>query len=375
MALFLLSFFMIYGAFHWYALLKATAVFSMTGIRNLYAGLFILLMIAMPVLTRLLEHSGYEFSAMMTAYIGYIWMGFLFFFVSTALLMDLLGAVCIAVQRLLRPPAKWPFRKKYAFWLPAIISLVACVYGVYEANNIQIESIILQTDKLSSERQRLRIVQISDLHLGLIVGEKKLRKIVSNIKELNPDILVSTGDLVDGQLARLNGLTDIFQQLTPPYGKFAVTGNHEFYVGINQSQDFTQRAGFQLLRGDLVHIEDWMTVAGLDDQVAARMGFGNDSESRLFDKITPDRFVLLLKHRPTVNPANTRNVNLQLSGHIHKGQIFPFNLLVDLVYPVPIGLSSPAEGYFLYVSRGTGTWGPPFRVFSPPEITVIDLTR
>ena len=376
MRFFLLLFFLIYGAFHLYAFVKAKGVFRITGWRNLFAFMFILMMIAMPVITRVSEHSGYELLAMVTAYVGYIWMGFLFFFVSTALFMDVVAVACVSTQWLFRfSPVKWPFSRKSALCIPVIIAFAACVYGVYEADDIRIETVTLETDKLPPDRDKLRIAQISDLHLGLIVREDKLNQVASKIESIHPDILVSTGDLVDGQLARLNGLSDIFRQINPPYGKFAVTGNHEFYVGINQSQDFTQKSGFQLLRGEFVHIENWLTVIGLDDQVAVRMGLGNDREDRLFDAVDSEKFVLLLKHRPTVNPENIRNVNLQLSGHIHKGQIFPFNLLVRLVYPIPIGLSSPAEGYSLYVSRGTGTWGPPFRVFSPPEITVIDLVK
>lgn len=375
MNLFLLFFFLIYGLFHCYAYIKIRAVIPITGWRHLPACLFILLMVTLPVSTRLLEHSGFETTARIMAYLGYSWMGFLFFFVSVALLMDMLGIVCISTQWLLRSGVRWPFSKKIAFWLPTLIALIVCVYGIFEAGNIQIETVTLTTDKLPPGRDRMRIVQISDLHLGLIVREHKLNQVVAKIKQVNPDLLVSTGDLVDGQLARLNGLAEIFQQLTPPCGKFAVTGNHEFYAGIRQSLDFTRKAGFQLLRGESVQIENWLTVAGLDDQVAVRMGLGDDGDGRLFDKVSADTFVLLLKHRPTVDPQTTKYVNLQLSGHIHKGQIFPFNLLVHLVYPVPIGLSQPTEGYSLYVSRGAGTWGPPFRLFSPPEITVIDLVK
>jgi predicted MPP superfamily phosphohydrolase len=375
MILFLLSFFLIYVIFHCYAYIKTRAVIPITGWRYLPACLFVLLMVTMPISTRLLEQSGFESTARITAYLGYIWMGFLFFFVSAALLMDMLGIVCVVTQWLLRFDVRWPFLKKIAFWLPALVALLACMYGVFEAGNIQIETVTLQTDKLPPGRDRMRIVQISDLHLGLIVRQHKLKQVVAKIKQVHPDLLVSTGDLVDGQLAKLNGLAEILQQLTPPYGKFAVTGNHEFYVGIRQSLDFTRKAGFQRLRGESVQIENWLTVAGLDDKMAVIMGLGDDEDGRLFDNVSSDTFVLLLKHRPTVDPHTTKHVNLQLSGHIHKGQIFPFNLLVHLVYPVPIGLSQPAEGYSLYVSRGTGTWGPPFRLFSPPEITVINLVK
>nr|MDA3970455.1 metallophosphoesterase [Desulfobulbaceae bacterium] len=186
---------------------------------------------------------------------------------------------------------------------------------------------------------------------------------------------VSTGDLLDGQVARLSGLAEMFQQLTPPLGKFAVTGNHEFYVGIKQVEDFMGKAQIKLLREESVVIENWLMIGGLDDQAALRMGVSKTRDNNLFETVSPETFVLLLKHRPAVDLQWDQQVDLQLSGHVHNGQIFPFNLLIRLVYPVPIGLSQPVAGFFLYVSRGTGTWGPPFRLFAPPEITVIDLVR
>ena len=375
MNLILFFFFLIYGIFHFYAYMKIRAVISIRGWQHVASCLFGLLMVTMPVVTRLVEHYGFECMARTLAYLGYSWMGFLFFFVCAALSMDMVGGVSVVRQRFLHSGAKWPFSKKITLLLPTLVALLACGYGVFEAGNIHLETICVMTDKLPPGRQRLRIVQISDLHLGLIVGEHKLNQVVAKIKQTNPDLVVSTGDLVDGQLAERTGLAEIFQQITPPYGKFAVTGNHEFYVGIRQSEDFITKAGFQLLRGESVQIENWLTVAGLDDQVAMKMGYADHSSSLFFDMLSPDTFVVLLKHRPTVNKQTTEQVDLQLSGHIHKGQIFPFNLLVHLVYDVPIGLSQPTEGSFLYVSRGTGTWGPPFRLFSPPEITVIDLVK
>ena len=216
MTLFLISFFLIYGSFHCYAYIKTKAVLPIKGWRHLVAWLFILLMVTMPVSTRLLEHSGHELFAMITAYLGYSWMGYLFFFVSAALLMDMLGVLYVSVRWLSRSPAKWPYSKKSAFWLPALIALISCSYGVFEAGNIQVETVTLTTDKLPPERDKIRIAQISDLHLGLIIRESKLKKVASKIKEVNPDLLVSTGDLVDGQLAKLNGLTEIFRQISPP---------------------------------------------------------------------------------------------------------------------------------------------------------------
>ena len=219
MSIFLLIFFLIYAIFHGYAYLKMRAVIPITGWGHVPACLFILMMVTMPVLTRLLENSGLESAARITAYFGYGWMGFLFFFVSAALLMDMVGLAYVAGQWLLRVAVRRPFSKQTAFWLPTTLALIACAYGFFEAAHIKTETVTLFTDKLPPGRERLRIVQISDLHLGVTVRQNVVRQVVAKINQANPDLLVSTGDLVDGKLAGINGLAEIFQQGSYRCGK------------------------------------------------------------------------------------------------------------------------------------------------------------
>jgi hypothetical protein len=189
---------------------------------------------------------------------------------------------------------------------------------------------------------------------------------------MNPDLLVSTGDLVDGQMDGLRGLDVELAKVTAPHGKFAVLGNHEVFAGVTPSSAFTARSGFRLLRGEAVSMSDWLTVAGVDDPALGQGGKEGAPEEALLLPLPKERFTLLLKHRPTLKRESEGLFDLQRSGHVHKGQIFPFNLITRLAYPLPVGLSRPA-GSWLYVSRGTGTWGPPLRVLAPPEVTVIDL--
>jgi uncharacterized protein len=212
------------------------------------------------------------------------------------------------------------------------------------------------------------------VHLGLIVREERLKRIVSEIRKASPDMLVSTGDLVDGQINRMTGLAELFQDIRPELGKFAVTGNHEVYAGLGQAIDFTERAGFRLLRNEGVTAGGLINVIGVDDPAIGRSNrSGQASEKSLLSGTDPDKFALLLKHRPGVQQENLGLFDLQLSGHVHKGQIFPFNLLTYLLYPVKTGYTVYPGSSALYVSRGTGTWGPPIRFLAPPEVTVIEL--
>lgn len=194
--------------------------------------------------------------------------------------------------------------------------------------------------------------------------------------EAEPDILVSTGDLVDGQINDLSKMAEMFRAIPSRYGKFAVTGNHEYYAGLDRSLAFTEAAGFSILRGRGVQIADMIHVVGVDDPAGKRFGLQSKvSEEDLLSGPTEQSFTLLLKHRPLVNPKSTGLFDLQLSGHAHKGQIFPFSLIIKTLYPIDAGLLKLEKGAHLYVSRGTGTWGPPMRFLAPPEVTVIDLVH
>jgi predicted MPP superfamily phosphohydrolase len=181
---------------------------------------------------------------------------------------------------------------------------------------------------------------------------------------------------VDGQICRLNGLEDLLKEITPRYGKFAVTGNHEFIAGLENAKCFTENAGFTLLRGEGITIQGILNIAGVDDPTGRRYGLAKEiPEKVLLSSLPQDKFTLFLKHRPHVDKEAQGLFDLQLSGHIHKGQIFPFSIITWLYYPVNSGKMNLTDNAFMYVSRGSGTWGPPIRFLSPPEVTVIELVH
>jgi predicted MPP superfamily phosphohydrolase len=212
------------------------------------------------------------------------------------------------------------------------------------------------------------------MHLGLIVRKHRLEKIVEAMRAEEPDIVVSTGDLVDGQINDLPGLAELLRSIKPPLGKYAITGNHEFYAG-KQALVFTEQAGFTILRGKAVNVEGTLNIAGVDDPTGGRYyGLPKDGvEKKLLEGLQQEEFTLLLKHRPDVSKDTVGLFDLQLSGHTHRGQIFPFRFLTRIFYRHVSGFYKLSGNSDIYVSRGTGTWGPPIRVLAPPEVTVIEL--
>jgi uncharacterized protein len=374
---FFLIFFLLYGGMHLYAFIRARAAFAFSTPTGIVVALFMIIMIFAPVLIRLSERAGLEIVARFMSYIGYTWLGVLFLFVSVTLVVDAYRFLVYSAQIILKKDfSSVTISDSYAFFIPLSLAITISVYGYFEALNIRTETLTIKSPKIPVNIGRVRIVQISDVHLGLIVGEERLKNIVKNVKAAEPDILVSTGDLVDGQLDNLTGLAGILKEVKTKYGKYAITGNHEFYAGIAQALHFTEQAGFTMLRGEGLTIPGLITIAGVDDPQAKGFGFvSNKTEKELLSGFPRDRFTLFLKHRPFVDKNAHGLFDLQLSGHVHRGQIFPFSIITGLYYPVQAGFADFAENSKLYVSRGCGTWGPPIRFMSPPEVTVIDLVH
>ena len=375
MRLFLLTFFLLYGGLHLFAFAKARRAFAFGTATGLFVAGFMLVMIVSPVIIRFSEKAGFDLLAQMISWAGYTWMGIIFLFFSFSLLVDVYRMTISGAGLILRQDlSDLILTDRHAFLVPFLISVGIAGYGSFEAANIRTERLVIRSHKIPAEMNRVRIAQISDVHLGLIVRERRLKSVLEEVQKAEPDILVSTGDLVDGQIDNLSSLAAMLRDINPRYGKFAITGNHEFYAGIDQSIAFTEQAGFTLLRGSWVDVRNVLAIAGVDDSQARSFGlYQGKSEKELLADIPEGRFVLLLKHRPLLDSASGGRFDLQLSGHVHKGQIFPFSILTALYYETQAGLASLQDGSSLYVSRGSGTWGPPIRFLSPPEVTVIDL--
>ncbi|HKZ57663.1 MAG TPA: metallophosphoesterase [Thermodesulfovibrionales bacterium] len=375
MTLFLFTFFLIYASIHLYAYLKIKAACAFGITPSIFLITFMVVMVFAPIVIRLSEKQGLEFFARLMSYAGYTWMGLLFLFTSASLVIDIYHFLIYLSGLILRKDliAFIP-SSRISFFIPLILSILIAIYGSFEAKNIRTERIMIRSLKIPESIGRLRIVQISDVHLGLIVRKERLEKILKEVKAAEPDLLVSTGDLVDGQINGLPGLAELLRDINPRYGKFAITGNHEFYAGLKQAMDFTEKAGFTILRGEGLTIAGLFNIAGVDDPAGKNYGlFREVEEKELLSGLPTGKFTLFLKHRPLLDRNAIGLFDLQLSGHTHKGQIFPFSLITKLSYPADSGYLSLQNNSSLYVSRGSGTWGPPIRFLSPPEVTVIEI--
>ena len=251
-------------------------------------------------------------------------------------------------------------------------------YGIFEARSRPaIEEISVPIQNLPEEFEGFRIVQISDIHVGPTIKRAYVQGIVDQVNHISKDVICFTGDLADGSVPSLREEVAPLKALSAPFGTFFVTGNHEYYSGVDAWTEEVQRLGFTVLVNEHRILEKGkarMVLAGITEYRAGRFKPSHAPDPRAAITAAPIEMVkILLAHQPqSVFEASVEGYDLQLSGHTHGGQYMPWNLLVDWYQPFIKGLYRYRKTW-LYVNRGAGYWGPPLRLGVPAEITVISL--
>lgn len=364
-----------YVGMHYYAFRKITAAFNPSRVVRIGLAFYLAVMSLAPFLTRQLDHDGHPALARVINLPVFIWIAWLFWFIMGGLAFDLWNILARSLRRPMPICSRVLVSTLSQVQVLFLLIIAATAWSLVEAASPRIREVTIRNPAFSALNP-IRLVQVSDVHLGMMRRQGWNRMICQNIEALKPDLLVSTGDLVDTSMKNIGDQADPWAALHPRLGKFAVLGNHEYYLGLTDSLAFHAKAGFRLLRGETVEITPSFRMSGVDDKEGQRLGLPcYRDESSLNPTPESNRFSLLLKHQPIVLTGSTHCFNMQLSGHTHGGQLFPFQGFVLLFYPYLSGLYKPAENFLLYVSAGTGTWGPPLRLFASPEITVFTLTR
>jgi hypothetical protein len=331
-------------------------------------GVFLCLMVFAPMIVA--RSASFPWFALRRAFalVGLSWMGIALLFFVLAITIDLLrrflglsGHTAFELT---------PSRRSRLFLLETAIIAGIVFYGTFEAKNIRVINLRITSPKI---REKTRIAHITDVHMSILEDQTCAERVLERIRPFQPDLLVSTGDLIDHPLKNQEACERLFREFPVRLGKLAVIGNHEYYAGLDFSCGFLERSDFTLLRRTSRQVLPGLIVAGVDDPAANRSGSPTVILEEAFLRTLPaEAFILLLKHQPNVPLGFGDLFDLQLSGHTHHGQIFPFRFLTALLNQFNYGYHSFGRGE-LYVSGGAGTWGPPFRFLTPPEITIIDL--
>lgn len=307
-------------------------------------------------------------------YLGSYWMGAFFYFLLLVVLVDLLRLAGIWTGLL-----PHSFRTSSAATVTGVTVFLTValllVYGTWNARNPIITRYNLDVDKKAGSIESLHITMVSDVHLGAIMNKYRLQDMVDRINALNPDLILFVGDVVDDEVRgyREEKMSDIFKQLRSPYGMYAVPGNHEYISGdINEAVAFLEESGIHVLRDNYIKIADSFYIAGREDVAGERFIQGTRKEPvELLKDINPSLPVILMDHQPVaLEKAQAAGVDLQVSGHTHRGQLFPNNLITRKTFELDYGYMKKGSTHFV-VSNGFGTWGPPLRIGNKPEVVDI----
>jgi predicted MPP superfamily phosphohydrolase len=287
--------------------------------------------------------------------VGSGWLVFTLYMVAALLLLSVLRLFNIHIR--------------YEFLAALVVVLPILAYGYY--NFTHPKTRVIDIPILVEGEKPMTIVGVSDLHLGYGMTKGRLKRYVDMINSHNPDVVLIAGDLIDNSVTPLyqTSMADELSELHAKYGIYMVPGNHEYISGMDKCERFLRDTPIKLLRDDIADLPNGVQVVGRDDRTNRRRKSITDLMA-LADKSRP---TILLDHQPMeLAEARNNGVSVQLSGHTHRGQIFPLSLVTDKIFEQSYGLTT--DRTYIYVSSGLSLWGPPFRIGTDSELVVFNLT-
>lgn len=317
-------------------------------------------------------------------YLGLVtWLAILFFLVSIRILGEGVSAGLwvrsVWVQQKPFDPSRRKFLSRALATGTLAVGVPCLVKGAVNAfEDPDIKEVAVRMDRLPDRARGLTIAQLTDLHIAPWTSERFVARLVERTNSIRADLTVITGDLVDGDLHQIGPQLSALEKLSARLGIFFVTGNHEYYVGSEPILQLLPKLGIVNLHNRGVVLDDALYLCGIPDRAIRRNPFVTDADLpnvvRSLEGRDPDRPAILLAHQPReIAAAESAGIDLQLSGHTHGGQIWPFGGIVMAAQPYLRGLHRHGKTQ-IYVSSGAGTWGPPIRIGAPAEISKIVLT-
>lgn len=298
-----------------------------------------------------ISHSMYE--------IGTGWLIFTLYMVLFLLVFDILKLFHVSFN--------------YGFFFSLLLTFTLLGYGYYKYRHPKTNVINLNLNKqYTGDRQPLKIVAISDIHLGNGTGKTALKRYVKMINEQKPDLILIGGDLIDNSVVPLyaENMAEELSELKAPLGIYMIAGNHEYISGIDKSIRFIRNTPIQLLRDSIVTLPNGIQLIGRDD----RSNHSRRSLQELMANVDKNKLIILLDHQPyRLAESEAAGIDLQFSGHTHRGQVWPMSLVTDYIFEQSHGYRRWGNSH-IYVSSGLSLWGPPFRIGTESEMVIFQLS-
>ncbi|MHC1706532.1 MAG: metallophosphoesterase [Bacteroidales bacterium] len=369
---------LIYGSINYYVFSRGLQLIKLYPVlKSWYISVFILLA-ASYVVARFLERVYLSVFTDILTWIGAFWLSALMYFLFAVLVIDIIRLLVwlipgISIKSLTLLPN---FKESLGILILVTVFILLSI-GYINATRPKVTTLSLKIPPKQAMKKHLKIAMASDIHLGTLVANRRLDRLIKTINDNKPDIILLAGDIVDEDLAPVirQNLGQRLEELKAPLGIFAITGNHEYIGGAEAAVDYLEHHGIRFLRDTVQKIEGVCWLAGREDRDRSRFAGKKRKELTEIIKLTDNTLpIILMDHQPfNLDSAALAGVDLQLSGHTHNGQQWPFNHLTKAIYEVSYGYVKKGNTHF-YVSSGFGTWGPPVRLGSRSEVVLINLS-
>ena len=366
---FSIYFFVNYYIFsHGYRLLPENSV-----IKGVYISVFAVFTLSF-IIGRVLERIWNSTIIYLITKTGAFWLAAMLYFFLICILADLLDLLTKPF-----PETDIPGKMdhKTIILIISVISVwILIAIGYINAKHPRVKTLNLKIPKNANGNPQLRIIAVSDVHLGSIIGEKRVAKLVRMINQLRPDLVLFAGDLLDedpGPVIHQN-LGSCLEKIKAKTGIYAITGNHEYIGGVTKAVSFLERHGIIVLKDEIVLVNNQLYIAGREDRDMLRFtGIARKSLKSLLSGLDQSKPIIVLDHQPLdLNESKDSSADLQISGHTHHGQLWPLQYITKKIFELSWGYCKKGNTHY-YVSSGYGTWGPPVRIGNRPEIVEINL--
>lgn len=349
---------------------------TIPSLKTAFRILMIVLVISYPA-GRFLERIWYSPISNTLHWIGAFWFAGMLYFTLLIFATDVIRALNLLTHFLPETGSEAYFKLKFytGIGITSVGTLII-LGGFLNAWHPKISQHNININKHVTGQKQVKIVAASDIHLGTIIGPRKTNKLVETINSLNPDIILFAGDVVDedvGPVIRQN-LGESLKKLNAPLGVFAATGNHEYIGGAERSVKYLEEHGITVLRDTSLLINEQFYIIGREDKDKNRASGARMEVADLLMSIDKSKPLIILDHQPyNLDKAQNSGVDLQISGHTHHGQLWPFGYVTNHLFELSRGYLKKGNSHFI-VSTGFGTWGPPVRTGNRPEILEINLS-
>ena len=365
-----------YGLINYFIFLHGWEAFASCPTFREVAAIIFWVVVVSFIAGRFLERAALSWFSTAMVWMGSLWLAAMVYFFIVCVAIDVLRLANAIVPFFPYFITDYQSAKEITAISVIVVVFIAVAWGYYNAVMPRVTELEFHIPKKIVRRKEIIIAAASDIHLGTIISHSRLSKIVEKLNAMDADLVLLPGDVIDEDLGPVikKNLGETLRKIRSKHGVFAVTGNHEYIGGAEEACAYLIEHGITMLRDEHVRVMDGLYLVGRED-LSARMFNGQKRKelSEIMNGVDKSAPILLMDHQPyKLQTAAENGVDVQLSGHTHHAQMWPFNLLTQAIYEVSWGYKKKGSTH-VYVSCGAGTWGPPVRIGSHSEVMRVKL--